>query len=65
MLNRITAAEGLPDGSVKPGEGFVYSLVPDLERTAGTEAEGKRDGESPKRMCRCVNVQMKAQGFLI
>ncbi len=48
MPRRVTAAEGLPDGSGKPGEGFVAGLVPDLERTARTEAEGKRDGGSPK-----------------
>jgi hypothetical protein len=30
MLNRVTAAEGLRDGSGKPGEGFVERLVPDL-----------------------------------
>jgi hypothetical protein len=37
MLRSVTAAEGLPDGNGKPGEGFVESLVPDLEWTAGAD----------------------------
>jgi hypothetical protein len=48
MPRRVTAAEGLPDGSGKPGEGFVAGLVPELERTAGTEDEGWVTDESPK-----------------
>lgn len=49
MLNRVTTAEGLPDGSGKPSEGFVYSLVPDVERTAGTKVEGRRRMRAPKK----------------
>ncbi len=30
VLSRDSAAEGLRDGSGKPGEGFVERLVPDL-----------------------------------
>ena len=40
MLNRVTTAEGLPDGSVKPGEGFVAGFVPDLEWTARRKDDG-------------------------
>ena len=43
MLNRITKAEGLPDGSGKPGEGLGAGFVPDLQRTAGSEAEQKEE----------------------
>lgn len=50
MLNRDSIAEGLRDGSGKPGKGFVGGLVPDLQRTARTEVEGKTEGESPKLM---------------
>ncbi len=39
MLRSVSAAEGLRDGSGKPGEGFVGGLVPDLERTARTDDE--------------------------
>jgi hypothetical protein len=34
MLNRITIAEKLRDGSGKHGEAFVRWLAPDLKRTA-------------------------------
>ena len=48
VLNRDSAAEGLRDGSGKPGEGFVAGLVPDLERTAQTDDKGQMTDESPK-----------------
>jgi len=31
-------ADGLPDGSGKPGYGFC-GMLPDLQRTAGNEAQ--------------------------
>ena len=37
LLNRITTADGLPDGSGKPGEALWAGIVPDLKRTAGTK----------------------------
>ncbi len=50
MLNRDSTVEGLPDGSGKPGEGFVAGLVPDLERTAGRgDEDGDGGGEPQKR----------------
>jgi hypothetical protein len=49
VLSSVSTAEGLPDGSGKPGEGFVASLVPDLERTAGTEAGNKMLLRAPKK----------------
>ena len=43
LLNIYSPAQRLPDGSGKPGEGFVLWLVPDLQRTAGTVAEKRTE----------------------
>ena len=39
LLIRIPVADGLPDGSEKPGEDLCAGFVPDLKRTAVTEVE--------------------------
>lgn len=48
MLSRITTADGLPDGSKKPGEAMWAGIVPDLKRTAGTEADKNYGAQSPE-----------------
>lgn len=39
MLNRVATAEGLRDGSGKPGEGFVYSFCAGFGTDSPDEAE--------------------------
>lgn len=47
LLNRITTADGLPDGSGKPGEALWAGIVPDLKRTAGTKDDYNTAADSP------------------
>lgn len=48
MGNNNYKAEGLPDGSEKPGEDLCRVFVPDLQQTAGTKDDSNMGAESPK-----------------